>query len=117
MYEGFDFNKQQEYEQFMVDKGILTHHEIKESWDNVRHWKKNNWEQHNKECTELNEALVNAINNQMKPDSQEVQDLIQRHYAWENSSGHQQEKVILVLEQCILIIKISLVFIMHIIRI
>jgi DNA-binding transcriptional MerR regulator len=82
MYEGFDFKKQQEYEQFMVDKGILTQQEIKESWDNVRHWKKNNWEQHNKECSELNEALVNAINNQMKPESQEVQELIQRHFDW-----------------------------------
>ena len=82
MYEGFDLNKQQEYEQFMVDKGILTQREIKESWDNVRHWKKNNWEQHNKECTDLNESLVKAINQQMKPDSKEVQELIQRHYAW-----------------------------------
>ena len=82
LYDGFDFKKQKEYEQFLLDRGILSQHEINNSWENIRHWKKDNWEQHNQECHVLNEALVNAIKNKVSPGSPEVQELIQRHYSW-----------------------------------
>ena len=45
MYDGFDPNKQQEHEKYMVNTGIITQQQIDDSWNNVRHWKKDNWEQ------------------------------------------------------------------------
>ncbi len=82
MYDGFDFKKQQEHEQFLLDKGVLTQKEINESWSKVSHWKKSNWEQHQQECQVVNEALVQSIKKQLKPSDPEVQDLIQKHYCW-----------------------------------
>lgn len=82
MYEGFDPNKQQEYENYLVDSGTLTQREVDESWDNVKGWKKGNWDQFHQEGDEINKALVAAMNADLKPSSTEVQDLIHRHHAW-----------------------------------
>ncbi|MCL9682647.1 MerR family transcriptional regulator [Legionella maioricensis] len=82
MYEGFNLNKQQEHEQYMVETGKITQKEINESWKNIRHWKKNNWDEHTEEGKEINEGLVHCITKQNKPEDKEVQDLIQRHYCW-----------------------------------
>ncbi|ARG98567.1 MerR family transcriptional regulator [Legionella micdadei] len=82
MYEGFDPKKQQEYENYLLQTGKVTQKQIDESWKNVRHWKKNNWEDHQREGEEINQGLVNAILNGAKPEAKEVQDLIQRHYQW-----------------------------------
>lgn len=82
MYEGFDPKKQQEYEQYLVDSGKITQKEINESWKNIRHWKKENWDEHAKEGEEINLGLVQCILNQDKPGAKKVQDLIHRHYNW-----------------------------------
>jgi DNA-binding transcriptional MerR regulator len=82
MYDGFDPKKQQEYVEYLVDSGTITQKEIDESWDNVKSWKKGNWDQFRQEGDEVNKALVAAMNAGSKPTSAEVQDLIRRHYAW-----------------------------------
>ena len=82
MYDGFDPNKQQEHEKYMVDSGIITQKEIDDSWKNVRHWKKANWEQFKEEGEKLNLDLAKAMQNNLKPQDIVVQDLIRRHYAW-----------------------------------
>lgn len=82
MYDGFDAKKQQEYEQYLVNTGTISQKEIEASWNNVRHWKKENWEQFQLEGDEINKALVSALESHLNPDSIEVQDLIGRHHAW-----------------------------------
>lgn len=84
MYDGFDLNKQQEHEQYMLDHGLLTQKEINDSWNKVRHWKKDNWEQFKKEGEQLNSDLAKALREGFLPDSREVQALVRRHYSWVN---------------------------------
>lgn len=82
MYEGFDLKKQQEYEQYLVETGTLTQQQIDESWENVKSWKKDNWEHFHKEGDDINKALVAAMKAKLDPASTEVQELIRRHHAW-----------------------------------
>jgi DNA-binding transcriptional MerR regulator len=82
MYEGFDLNKQQEYEKYLLDQGILTEKEVHESWKNVKYWKKEDWEKFHQEGDALNKALALAIKANFLPESTEVQSLIRRHYEW-----------------------------------
>jgi DNA-binding transcriptional MerR regulator len=82
MYEGFDPIKQQEYEKYLVEKGGLSQKQINESWDNVRGWKKSNWDAFQKEGDDVNLSLVKALDENLKPDSEKVQTIIKRHYQW-----------------------------------
>lgn len=82
MYDGFDPKKQQEHEQYMLDTGVISQQQINESWQKVAHWKKPNWETFKEEGEQLNQALVRAIKDHLKPNASEVQALVQRHYAW-----------------------------------
>ncbi|EHL31599.1 MerR family transcriptional regulator [Legionella drancourtii] len=82
MYEGFDVQKQQEYEHYLIKKGTMTQEEINTSWKNISHWKKSDWDVHKNEGEIISQGLVNAMLNQAKPDAHEVQDLIQKHYDW-----------------------------------
>jgi DNA-binding transcriptional MerR regulator len=82
MYDGFDAIKQQEHEHYLLEKGTLTQVQIDDSWNKVRDWKKENWSEFQQEGEEVNQALVKTLNRNLTPDSREVQDLIQRHYAW-----------------------------------
>ncbi len=82
MYEGFDPVKQREHEQYLINKGTLTQKEIDASWSKVQHWKKQDWDTVKQEGDDLNKALVLALTHHLTPDSETVQDLIQRHYSW-----------------------------------
>jgi DNA-binding transcriptional MerR regulator len=82
MYDGFDPNKQQEHEQYLINTGIITQQQIDDSWNNVRHWKKDNWEHFKQDGEQLNQELAKAMSNHLKPADVEVQALIQRHYSW-----------------------------------
>jgi DNA-binding transcriptional MerR regulator len=80
MYEGFDLQKQQEYEKYLFDKGFMTQEQINESWKKVKHWNQNDWASFYQEGDALNKALVTAIKNNYTTESKEVQQLIQQHY-------------------------------------
>jgi DNA-binding transcriptional MerR regulator len=81
MYDGFDPQKQQEHEQYMLDTGVISQQQIDESWQKVAHWRKPNWELFKDEGEQLNRELAAAVKNHLKPNSSEVQTLVQRHYA------------------------------------
>jgi DNA-binding transcriptional MerR regulator len=85
MYDGFDPKKQQEHEKYMLDLGIISQKQIDDSWNKVSHWKKTNWEQFKNDGEQLNQDLTKAIKHGLKPESEETQILIQRHYAWVNN--------------------------------
>lgn len=80
MYEGFDLQKQQEYEKYLADQGIMSQEQINESWKRVKHWSKDDWNSFYQEGDRLNKALVAAIEAKLAPDSKEVQELIKQHY-------------------------------------
>ncbi|MBA2655456.1 MAG: MerR family transcriptional regulator [Tatlockia sp.] len=82
MYDGFDPQKQQEHEKYMLDSGIISQQQIDDSWNKVSHWKKPNWEQFKNNGEQLNQDLAKAMNQSLKPESDETQGLIQRHYDW-----------------------------------
>lgn len=82
MYDGFDPNKQQEHEKYMLESGIITQREVDDSWKKVQHWKKANWEQFKQEGEQINLDLAKLMEKNMKPSDLEVQDLIARHHAW-----------------------------------
>lgn len=82
MYDGFDPVKQQEHEKYMLDSGIINQQQIDDSWKKVAHWKKANWEQFKNEGGELHQDIVKAMLQGLAADSDEVQMLIHRHYAW-----------------------------------
>ena len=82
MYDGFDPKKQQEHEKYMLDKGTITQKEVDDSWKNVRHWKKSNWESFKNDGDQLNQDLAQAMKSHLKPADIAVQALIQRHYDW-----------------------------------
>ncbi len=82
MYDGFDPKKQQEHEKYMLDSGIISQQQIDDSWNKVSHWKKPNWEQFKNDGEQLNQDLVKAVSQGLKPESDETQQLIQRHFAW-----------------------------------
>lgn len=84
MYDGFDPVKQQEHEKYLLDTGVISQKQIDESWQRVSHWKKANWEQFKNKGEKLNFALVQALKQGLKADSDEVQKLIQEHYDWVN---------------------------------
>ena len=82
MYKGFDPVKQQEYEKYLVDTGVLTQKDIDSSWKKAKNWKKQDWETFKKEGDDLNKELIIAIKAHLSPGSPEVQSLIRRHHAW-----------------------------------
>lgn len=82
MYDGFDPNKQQEHEKYMLESGIITQREVDDSWKKVQHWKKDNWEQFKQEGEQINLALAKLMEKNMKPSDLDVQDLIGQHHAW-----------------------------------
>ena len=82
MYDGFDPNKQQEHEKYMLESGIITQREVDDSWKKVQHWKKDNWEEFKQEGEQINLALAKLMEKNLKPSEHEVQDLISRHHAW-----------------------------------
>ena len=82
MYDGFDPVKQQEHEQYLLDTGILTQQAINDSWKKIRHWKKSNWEAFQQEGEALNLELAQAIKDNLKPEDEKVQNLVQRHHTW-----------------------------------
>lgn len=82
MYEGFDLNKQQEYEDYLVDTGTITQKEVDESWDNVKGYKQADWDRLNDMSERVHQGLVAALEKGLLPDSAEVQALVRQHYEW-----------------------------------
>jgi DNA-binding transcriptional MerR regulator len=82
MYEGFDLQKQQEYEKYLIDNGIVSQKDIDASWKNIRHWNKSNWDEHQREADTINRGLIALMINETPPSSEKVQELIRQHYLW-----------------------------------
>ena len=82
MYEGFDPEQQQQHEQYMLEKGILTADQITDSWKQASHWRKGDWGKFKQDGDKLNKAMIKLIEFGHNYDDQEVQVLIKSHFEW-----------------------------------
>ena len=100
IYYGFSKEKQAEYERQLIDRfGDKVKVSIAESHQNVKNWTKADWNKSKTEFDEICKELTNLIGKRSKANSQEVQNIVRRHYQWlrkfwtpnkESYSGHGQ---------------------------
>lgn len=79
LYYGFDSEKQEKYEKQLVAEGVVTQEYMDEYKKKMTDHDIDKFMQEGKE---INDALISAINEGLKPSSQEVQAIIRRHHAW-----------------------------------
>ncbi len=81
-YYGFESEKQQQYEKDLVDKGFVSKDLMEEYKKKTRQWSQQDKEYFFKEANEINQALIVAMQNNLKPASPAVQTIIRRHHTW-----------------------------------
>jgi DNA-binding transcriptional MerR regulator len=79
IFHGFTAEKQQLYEDFLVESGV-SQDVINKTKDKVKNWKKEQWLENKREADALYAELAVAINKNLAPSSIEVQALIKKHY-------------------------------------
>lgn len=83
MYEGFDKEKQKEYEKQLIERfGEKVKKTFAECKRNVKNWTKSDWEKSQKEFDEICRDLAQKMEKHAKPDSSGVQNVIRRHFQW-----------------------------------
>jgi DNA-binding transcriptional MerR regulator len=83
IYEGFDKEKQKEYEKQLIDRfGEKVKKSFAECERNVKDWTKADWDKSRKEFDEICKKLAKLIENRSSKDSKEVQSVIRQHYEW-----------------------------------
>lgn len=81
LYEGFDIEKQKEYEQYIVQYyGSDAEKLLLESKKRTAKWGPKEWEEVKSKGDALHKALASLIQQGLKPSSPEVQKLIHAHY-------------------------------------
>jgi MerR family transcriptional regulator, thiopeptide resistance regulator len=81
LYHGFDSNRQKEYEQYLVKyHGLAAEELLVQSKKRTAKWDKDEWDKVKNEGDAIHKALANAIEQGAKPNAEEVQAIIQRHY-------------------------------------
>ncbi|MCI5054544.1 MAG: MerR family transcriptional regulator [Flavobacteriales bacterium] len=80
-YDGFDLEKQKEYEQFLAKYyGTVAEDLILESKKRTINWHKHDWEDVKREGNNIYKALEVCIEKDLSPRSEEVQALIHKHF-------------------------------------
>lgn len=82
LYYGFDSDKQRRYEEELVISGKVTESEMKKYRQQYESWTQEQKDQFIKEGGQVNIDLIKAINNKLLPSSDDVQEIIHRHYQW-----------------------------------
>ncbi len=81
LYCGFDSNRQKEYEKYLVKyHGLAEENLLMESKKCTAKWDKDEWDKVKNEGDEIHKTLAKAIEQGLKPDCEEVQAIIHRHY-------------------------------------
>ena len=83
LFRGFDEKKQAEYEQQLIERyGEGMRKGIAQSRRRVKDWTKSDWQRSGNEWNEICAGLVQAMGHKLTVQSNEVQELIRRHYEW-----------------------------------
>lgn len=79
IFNGFTVEKQAIYENFLLDNGV-SEDVIKQSKDKVKNWNKDDWIKYKNDADKVHTDLIDAINKNLRSESDEVQKLIHQHY-------------------------------------
>lgn len=79
IFNGFTVEKQAIYENFLLDNGV-SEDVIKQSKDKVKNWNKDDWIKYKNDADKVHTDLIDAINKNLRSESDEVQKLIHHHY-------------------------------------
>lgn len=82
LYYGFDSDKQKQYEKQLVKEGVVTSTWMEEYKEKINKWSQKDKDHFIKEAKAIYDALTIAIENGLKPSSDEVQVIMKRHHAW-----------------------------------
>ena len=82
LFSGFDPKKQEEYEQYLMNRLGADHLSFAESKRKIKGWTKADWEKSGKEWDSICTDLAKLKQQKLKVDSAKVQTVIQRHYVW-----------------------------------
>ena len=75
-----DSKIQKEYENYLVGKGIISQEEMEQSWDKIKQWSAADWDRFKTEGNTFYKDMVEAMLNELSPDSLEVQALVNKQY-------------------------------------
>jgi len=82
LYDGFDAEKQKQYEKELVDKGYVTEQEMDGYRNIYKKYTKEDWERFMREGEQMNQEIVTAMKKQLSASSAEVQAIVRRHHTW-----------------------------------
>lgn len=81
LYVGFDQQKQQEYEKELIKRyGKQAEAGIQESYQNTKHWKKEEYQAVQEKFNQLNDEMTALLRKDLPVNSKEVQSVIQEHF-------------------------------------
>ena len=82
LYYGFDSEKQKTHEKYLVEKGILTQEFLDECKQKVKNWSDAEKNAFIQDIEKVMKELILAMDKKREPSSNEVQELMRRHYVW-----------------------------------
>jgi len=83
IYDGFDKEKQKEYERQLIDRfGEKIKETFAECERNIKNWTREDWDKSRKEFDEICKELSKMIEKHFSPHSKEVQSVIRKHHQW-----------------------------------
>ena len=71
---------QKEYNNYLVDHGILTQDELDASWEKLKSWTQADWDQFKSTGDTFYRKMAKAVGLGLKPHTLEVQELVHKHY-------------------------------------
>lgn len=80
IFEGFTEEKQNLYCDYLVDQVGVNPSVIEQCKAKTKNWTRDDWLAHKSACDKVHADLITAIREKQKPDTKEVQQLIQTHY-------------------------------------
>lgn len=71
---------QQEYDKYLIDKGILSQVELDEAWEKLNSWTFDEWEQFKGDGDKFYQKMTESMKLGLDSHSLDVQELVDKHY-------------------------------------
>ena len=81
-YYGFDAEIQKGHEKYLVESGIVTQSFLDECNEKVKDWDDAQKNEFIQDIDAIMQELIRAMNEKLLPESNQVQQLMHRHYSW-----------------------------------
>ncbi|MCH9753651.1 MAG: MerR family transcriptional regulator [Alphaproteobacteria bacterium] len=80
IFEGFTEEKQKIYVNYLLEKGGVSKEIMENCEKKIKNWTKDDWMSYKSDADKVQTDLINAIEKNEKPESDEVQKIIDKHY-------------------------------------